>query len=185
MAANLPTYDTNRYTVGGATVYIGAIGATPTADVGTISTDGGVTVRMMRAGGEIRGGFPSLSLFRYVSQEDCEIEFEGLEINPEMLRYGMGTGITTASASEESYSFGGDPGVTTCAINVRHQTPLGLTQNIYVWKARGISDTVEINYGGAPATFPYKYAALHSATDWTGASLNGKAQLVKVVFSKA
>ncbi len=185
MAANLPSYDTRRMPVGGARVYIGVIGTTPSTDVGAIDPDGGVTVRMIREGGEIRQGFPSLSVLRYVSREDCEIEFDGLEINPEQLRFGMGAGVTTSSASEESYSFGGDPAVTTCALHVRHESVLGLTMNIYVWQARGMSDNVEINFGMSPSTFPYKYQALHTTTDWAGTSLNGKAQLVKVLYQKA
>lgn len=184
MAANLPSYTSDRIPVGGARVFIGAIGATPTSDVGTISVDGGVTVRFIRQGGEVRAGFPSMSILPYVSQEDCEVEFEGMEVNPELLRRSMGAGITTASASEETYSFGGDPGVTTCALHVRHEMLAGFTTNIYVWKARGMSDTIEMNFGMSPTTFPHKFQALHSATDWNGTALNGKAQLVKLTYQK-
>lgn len=181
MAANLPTYDERRIPVGGARVFIGAIGATPTTDVGAIDVDGGVTVRMIRSGGEVRQGFPSLSILRYVSQEDCEVEFNGMEYNPEQMRFAMGAGITSYSASEETYAFGGDPSVTTCAIHVRHEMLSGMTLNGYIWKARGMSDTVEVSLGMNPSTFPYKYQALHAATDWNGTSLNTKAQLMKWV----
>lgn len=181
MAANLSIYDTNRIPVGGARIFIGVIGATPTTDVGAFDTDGGVTMRMMRTGGVIRQGFPSLPILHYVSQEDVEVEFSGLEYNPEQMRFAMGAGITSYSATEETYAFGGDPSVTTCAIHVRHEMLSGMTLNGYIWKARGQSDTVEVNLGMNPSTFPYKYQALHSATDWNGTSLNAKAQLMKWV----
>jgi len=185
MAANLPTYDEKRIPVGGARIFIGAIGTTPSADIGSIDVDGGVTVRMIRQGADVRQGFPSLPILRYVSQEDCEVELNGLEINPEMLRYAMGAGITTSSASKETYAFGGDPAVTTCALLVRSEMLPGHTISVNVWKARGMSDTVEMVFGSKPTTFPYKWQALHSSTDWAGTSLNSKAQLVQVVYDKA
>lgn len=181
MAANLPSYDERRIPVGGARVFIGVIGATPTTDVGAIDVDGGITTRMIRSGGEVRQGFPSLSVLRYVNREDFEFEFDGLEYNPEQMRFAMGAGVTSYSSTEETYAFGGDPAVTTCAIHMRHEMLNGMTLNLYVWKARGMSDTVEMNFGQSPTVFPYKYQALHSATDWNGTSLTGKAQLVKWV----
>lgn len=185
MAANLPTYAETRIPVGGARVFIGAIGTTPSTDVGTIDIGGGVTITMARTIGTVRVGFPSVPILNYASQEDCMVEFSGMEINPEQLRYGMGAGITTASASAETYAFGGDPGVTTCAIHVRHEMVMGHTTNIYVWKARGVSDSVAMTFSESPSTFPYKYMAMHSATDWAGASLNGKAQLFQIQYQKA
>lgn len=185
MAANLPTYDEKRIPVGGARVFIGVIGTTPSTDVGAIDVEGGVTIRMMREMAVVEQGFPALPILTYTPRERCEVEFSGLEVNPEQLRFGMGAGITTASASVESYSFGGDPAVTTCAIHVRHEMLPGHTLNLYVWKARGMSDAVEFTLGMSPSTFPYKYLALQTATDWAGTSLNGKAQLAKLEYMKA
>ena len=179
MAANLPSYDRNRIPVGGARVFIGVIGATPTTDVGSISVEGGVSVRMERQIEEVRQGFPSLPILQYATREDCMVEFDGLEYNPEQMRFAMGAGVTSYSSTLETYSFGGDPAVTTCAIHMRHEMTSGMTLNLYVWRASGMSDSVEMNFGQSPTSFPYKYKALHSATDWNGSSLNSKAQLVK------
>lgn len=184
MAANLPTYDEKRIAVGGARVFVGTIGTTPSSDVGAIDVDGGVRVSMTREISVVEAGFPALPILSYASRERCMVAFDGLEVNPELLRYAMGAGITTSSATEETFSFGGDPAVTTCAIHVRHEMLPGHTLNIYVWKARGMSDNVELTLGMNPSTFPSQFLALHSSTDWAGTSLNGKAQLVKVQYQK-
>lgn len=185
MAANVPSYDTRRIPAGGARVFVGAIGTTPSAEAATISSDGSVKISMPREIQEIRVGLPSLMILSYAKREDCFVEFDSLEINPEQLRYAMGAGITTASASLETFAFGGDPAVTQCAIHVRHESLLGLTMNLYVWKAQGMSDSVQFEFGQNPTTFPYKYAALHSTTDWAGNTLNTKAQLIQLTYQKA
>ena len=82
---------------------------------------------------------------------------QALEINPELMRYAMGAGITTASATEESYSLGGDPAVTTCALHVRHEMLVGYTANYYLWKAEGRSDGMQNVFNLSPTTFPMKF----------------------------
>ena len=64
MAANLPTYDQKRIPVGGARLFIGAIGTTPSTDIGALDPDAGVTVTIMREYGEVRQGMPSLPIHR-------------------------------------------------------------------------------------------------------------------------
>ena len=184
MAANLPTYDSRRFPVGGARMFIGAIGTTPSTDIGALDPDAGVTVTIMREYGEIRQGMPSLPVKSYVTREDVEVEVSGYEINPELMRYAMGAGITTASATEESYSLGGDPAVTTCALHVRHEMLVGYTANYYLWKAEGRSDGMQNVFNLSPTTFPMKFRALHSTTDWAGTTLNDKAQLLKITYQK-
>lgn len=184
MAANLPSYDSRRIPVGGARLFIGAIGTTPSTDIGALDPDAGVTVTIMREYGEVRQGMPSLPILSYVSREDVEVEVSGYEINPELMRYAMGAGITTSSATEESYSLGGDPAVTTCALYVRHEMLVGFTANYYLWKAEGRSDGMQNVFNLSPTTFPMKFRALHSTTDWAGTTLNGKAQLFKVLYQK-
>lgn len=185
MAANLPTYDSKRIPVGGARLFIGAIGTTPSTDIGALDPDAGVTVTIMREYGEVRQGMPSLPILSYVTREDIEVEVSGYETNPELLRYAMGAGVTTSSASEESYSLGGDPAVTTCALFVRHEMLNGHTLNIYLWKAEGRSDGMQTVFNMSPTTFPMKFRALHAATDWAGTATNSKGQLFKMVYQKA
>lgn len=180
MAANFPTVDALRIPVGGARVYLGNIGATPTTDVGTIEVGGGVKINTKRTIGSVRAGFPSHVVVSYCSQEDVEIEFEGMEYNPEVMRRSMGAGVTSYSSTLETYSFGGDPGVTQSAIHVRHEMLMGMTLNVYVWKALGMADAMGFQLSETPSKFPHKFQALHCETDWNGTSLNGKAQLFKI-----
>lgn len=180
MAANFPTVDKLRIPVGGARVFLGNIGATPTADVGTIEVGGGVKINTKRTLGYIYAGFPEHLVVAYCSKEEVEVEFEGMEYNPEVMRRSMGAGITSYSSTLETYSFGGDPGVTECAIHVRHEMLLGMTLNLYVWKALGASDSMSIQLSETPSKFPHKFMAVHCETDWNGTSLNGKAQLFKL-----
>lgn len=184
MPANLPSYDAARFAVGGARVFIGAVGTTPSTDVGLISPDGGVSISIQRTFGAYTGGFPVVKVKQFVSEENCEVSFEGMELNPELMRYGLGAGITTASASEETFSMGGDPAVTECALHVRHEMLGGQTMSLYVWRASGMSDGVELTLNNAPTSFPLKWAALHASTDWAGTALASKAQLFKVVYTK-
>ena len=180
MSANFPTVDSARFAVGGARVFMGSVGATPTTDVGTIDVSGGVKISTKRTIGMIRAGFPAQVVKQYCSQEDVEVSFEGIEYNPELLRRSMGAGVTSYSATLETYSFGGDPGVTESAIHVRHEMLTGMTLNVYVWRAAGMSDAMEFTLGQSESKFPHRFQALHQETDWNGASLNGKAQLFKL-----
>lgn len=187
MAANLPSYSTARLAVGGARLFIGAIGTTPsstTGDMGALDPDAGINITISRSFGEIRQGMPSLPIQSFVTQEDMMVEVSGYEVNPELMRYAMGAGVTTSSSTTESYSLGGDPAVTTCAVWVRHEMLNGHTMHFYLWKGEGRTDSMPLTFNLSPTTFPLKFRALHASTDWAGTALNSKAQLFKMLYEK-
>ena len=102
----------------------------PSTDVGAIDVDGGVTVRMIRSGGEGPPGLPEPVYPAYVG-EDCEVEFNGPEYNPEQCASRWVPGSTSYSSTSETYSSVATA-VTTCAIHIRHEMLSGMTPNCYV-----------------------------------------------------
>lgn len=177
---NLPTVTTDDLTAGPGRVFLGASGATPTVDVGTISEDGGVelTIKNVKVG--LRQGNPSVEVHAFNQSQDLSIKFTGMEWNFTNLSYALGAGLTASDGSSEQMDFGGDATVDTVAIHARHEMLGGDTMNLYAWQCRGASDEIAIKWGQEYHEFPYEFMLQRVTTSWGGASLSNNNQLFRL-----
>lgn len=180
MPYNLPTVTTDDISFGPAVLFAGPAGTTPTTDVGSITEDG-VTIEITSEKRTIAQGNPRVPVFAFSQAQGLMVKFTGIEWDFANFAYSLGAGVTTSSASEETFAFGGDPTVTEIAIDIRHYMAVsGNTLNLYVWKAVA-EGGLNIPMGQDEHQFEFSLMALRSATDWGGTSLDRTQQLAKIV----
>lgn len=179
MPFNVPTVTTNDISFGPAVLYLGVAGATPTTDVGSITEDG-VSIEITSEKRYISQGNPKIPVYNFSQTQGAKVTVTGIEWNFDNFARAMGAGTTSVSGSAETFSFGGDPIVTECALHIQHYMAVtGNTMNVYVWKAS--SDMgLTLPLGQDEHQFEYSYTALRSATDWNGNTLAPRVQLIKL-----
>lgn len=179
MPLNLPTVTTDDISFGPGRLFIGPAGATPTADIGSISEDG-IAFELTSEKRKIMQGNPKSTKLIFTQQESCFIRASSIEWNFDNLKYGLGAGNTTASASEETFAWGGDPFVNEVALHIEHQMPVtGNTLNVYVWKASAEAG-FSFQFGHDEHKFDYSWEAISSTTNWAGSTLDQKEQMFKI-----
>jgi hypothetical protein len=182
--ANVPSYNADNISLGPAIIYVGLVGSTPTIDVGAVAEDG-MEFSVAREFLEVNQGSPKVLIKQFVTGETVELTCNTIEWNLTNLTYALGTGVTTSTASVDTYAFGADPATTEVAVHVRHSLPSGHTISIYMWRAQ---PTGEWNMNMAQDelhTFPFSFKALQATTAWDGSALPVGQQLFKVTRFKA
>ena len=178
MPYNIPTVTTNDISFGPAVLYMGASGSTPTVDVGSITEDG-VTIEITSEKKYITQGNPKINIYSFSQAQSVMLKVSGIEWDFTNLAYAIGAGVTTVSGTEETFAMGGDPLIETVALHVQHYMAVsGNTMNVYIWKA-GSDAGLSSVFGADEHSFEFSFTALRSTTDWNGASLGPKQQLVK------
>lgn len=179
MPFNVPTVTTNDISFGPAVLYLGVAGTTPTIDVGSISEDG-VSIETTSEKRYISQGNPKIPVYNFSQTQGVMLKVTGIEWNFDNFARALGAGTTSVSGSEETFSWGGDPIVTQCALHVQHYMAVsGNTLNAYIWKATS-ENGLTIPFGQDEHSFEYSYTALRSATDWGGGTLAPRVQLMKL-----
>lgn len=183
MPINIPTYTTNNFSFGPARLFLGAAGTTPTVDVGGITEDG-AKITLSNKKRHITQGNPKVIAYTFSQEQNVGLEISGIEWNVNNIAYALGSGNTTSSGSEDTFSFGGDPIVQKVALHAQHYgATAGHTYNVYLWQAVSDGD-VELGFTHDEHKFPYKWTAQRVTTDWAGTSLAYDKQLVKIVRQK-
>ena len=181
MAFNVPTYDTDNFSFGPGVLYVGAAGSTPTLDVGAVRAGAEFAVSRERL--EVFQGSPRSLVKQYIVQENAQLTVTGIEWDVDKLTYVLGSGVTTSTAAQDTYAFGGDLNISESAVKFVHETPAGHTIELYIWKAQGTGE-ITINFGDDLHEFPYVFAALESTTDWNSVALASNQRLFKIVRKK-
>jgi len=179
---NVPSnVDKDNFSFGPAVVYIGATGSTPTTEVGAVNADDGVTFEITVVREAVAQGNPKLDLMRFDTAQGARISFSGIEWDPTInFQHAVGVGITAADASEETFSFGGDPLPDDFSIQVEHyMAKSGNTMFVDMWVATG-EGALSVQMGAELHQFPYAYAALRATTNWAGAALAVGEELFRV-----
>lgn len=134
---------------------------------------------------EVNQGSPKVLIKQFVTGETVELTCNTIEWNLTNLAYALGTGVTSSSASQDTFAFGADPDTSEVAVHVRHSLPSGHTISIYMWRAQ---PTGEWNMSMAQDelhTFPFSFKALQATTAWDGSALEVGQQLFKIVRFKS
>ncbi len=177
MGYNVPTYDTDNMSFGPGIVRIGAVGATPTTDVGAIDADQGITVEVQQSMGEVRQGNPAMKILGFAQTQGAKLSFNGIEWDYDRLAEGLGTATTSADASVETVVFGGDPTPTEYALQVEHQmAQSGHTAYFDMW-AMIPEGGMSLVLNQDVHAFPNAWEAVYKTTNWAGASLAVGARL--------
>lgn len=183
MPYNVPSGDANRVSVGQGLIFLGPAGTTPNTDVGYVSPDG-MLARYTRTPLLLEQGQPRTLIQQYCIRELAEIEFVAVQWDTNRLAQLLGAGTTTSTATEDTFSFGGAISWDSYALRLRLTTPAGETVNLYMWQAQG-SGEMEIPFPAEDLeTFPARFTAIRSTTDWAGNTLGNEVQLTKVLIEK-
>lgn len=181
--ANVPSYNTNNISIGPGIMYIGPAGATPSIDVGAISEDG-IEITVSQEFLEVFQGSPKQLIRQFKTDETMEIVATGIEWDLLKLANALGAGVTTSSASQDTFSFGGDPDTDIVALMIKHTLPSGNTISICVWQAQASGEWSMSMAQDELSTFPYSFKALVSTTNWIGGALSSGSQLFKIIREK-
>ena len=189
MPYNLPSYDTNRLSIGPCVLYIGPAGATPTVDVGAV--EAGASLTTTRTKEDIFQGFPKTLIAQFATQETAVLKIDGIEWNVNNFMFALGAGITSSASNTEILDFGGQISFTNVALKLVHQTPYGWTVNVLIWNAQG-DGAITINFSDTHHKLPYTFNAMvpwnnttKVCTDWAGNTLAVGKQLFKVEIQKS
>jgi len=177
---NLPTTTTDDISFGPGRLFLGAVGVTPTTDVGAITEDG-IIVEFASEMRDIMQGNPKLPELTFIQSQNVMVRVTSIEWNFDSLKFALAAGTTSASGTFEAFGFGGEPCVTEVALEVQHQMcQSGNTINVRVWRAVG-EGNVSLPFTHDEHQFEYAWKALRTATDWAGGGLATGEQLVSIV----
>lgn len=180
MSLNVPSYTENNFSFGPGRLFLGAVGATPTVDVGAITEDG-ITISPENTTKDIFQGNPKEIVYTFNQQQGVTIEATGIEWNFTNLAYALGAGNTTASGSEETFTFGGGPLTKQASIHVQHQMAVtGNTLDAYIWKAVS-NGNPQLPFTHDEHQFAMSWKAQRATTNWAGGALSTDEELMKIV----
>jgi hypothetical protein len=176
---NVPTVTTDDISFGPAVLFAGVAGTTPTVDVGSITEDG-ISIEITSEKRSISQGNPRIPVFAFSQAQGAMVKLTGIEWDYQNFASALGAGVTTASGSEETFAFGGDPILTEIALHVQHYMAVsGNTLNVYVWKA--VSEGgLSLPLGQDEHQFEFSLMALRSETNWAGTTLPADQQLLQL-----
>lgn len=166
--------------MGPGILFIGLVGTTPTIDVGAISEDG-MEFTVSREFIEVYQGQPRTLIKTFPSQEVVEVTCNGIEWNLFNLPLALGSGVTTTSATQDTFAFGADPANDEVAVHIQHALPSGNTVSIYIWRAQPSGEWSMSLSQDTIHTFPYSFKALQATTEWDGSTLPVGEQLFRIV----
>lgn len=184
MPLNLPTTTVNDISFGPGILKIGAAGATPTVEVGAIGEDG-ISIEFGVERRDIMQGNPKLPEYTFTQAQSVMVKTKSIQWSLNAgIPYGLGAGVTSSSSSLDTFTWGGDPIVQQVAIQIQHQMAItGNTLLVSVWKAVSESGFA-VQLGADEHGFEYSYKAQRSSTNWAGAALAYREQLIQIVRQK-
>lgn len=175
MPYNVPTYDTSLFSFGPGVLYLGAVGVTPTVDVGGVRS--GMDVELTREVLDVLQGSPRTLEQSWVISESATLTLAGIEWNLSNLAAALGYDYP---GNAGLLSLGGSMDVGSSSLKFVHQTPAGGTVEVMFWEAQG-SGEVSITFGDEAHELPYEFLATQSDQNWAGEALATGQQLIKVV----
>ncbi len=181
MPFNIPSHDADRFSFGPGILFIGAVGSTPTTDVGAVRT--GAELVINRTVLEARQGSQMNLIRQYVTTENVQLTVNGIEWNIVRLAEALGAGVTTSSGGLDTLEFGGDINMAEVALSFVHQMPSGATVTVDLWEASPAGE-FSINFGEDLHEFPYSFKALDSDTRWDGTAILGNQRLLRITHSQ-
>ncbi len=167
MGYNMPGYDATNFSLGPAIVKIGAIGATPSIDLGAVEE---VSFNLEQEGADIEQGSPKELIEVLPSRVTASLTFRGIEWNKDNFMYGTGGGNTDAT----KFYFGGSPTKAKYALQFEHSVlGSGNTFTGRLWKCVPEGE-FPITMGEAVHTFEMTFRVLRATSNWRSETIGGR-----------
>lgn len=171
--------NTSRVSFGQAVIFVGPAGSTPSTDIGLIGEDGG-EIELQTEFGDVMAGNPALSVMRYAKTQAAFLRVRSVEWSANLMSYGLGTGVTSISGTNEILRFGGQPCPTELAILLQHRKCTAAhTVNWRFWRVAPESGGFTVQFGQEHHGFDHSWKALRSTTNWAGTSLATTSMLIE------
>jgi len=181
--ANTSNYNVGNISLGPAVMYVGPAGTTPSIDVGAIHEDG-MELSVNREFLEVFQGSPRTLIKQFVIGETVELSVQTLEWNLLNLAIALGAGITTSSASEDTFDFGGDPDTDEIAVRIVHTLPTGHTVSFYFWRCQPNGEWSLNLQQDELHSFPFGIKALEATVAWDSSALAVGQRYFRIVRQK-
>lgn len=182
MAGNVPVGNASKISLGAMRVYLGAVGSTPTTDIGFLGEDG-VSFEITQENLDILQGTPQTAVKTFVIQKDLTASFSSIEWNLKNLADLIaGSYVTATTTTAETLWINVDPCTQERALRFEHELACS-TQKVYIdiFRAQP-SGSVSISFSSTEAhQFPNEWKALVANTDWAGGVITGGA-LGRIVY---
>lgn len=167
MGYNMPGYDATNFSLGPAVVKLGAIGATPSIDLGAVEE---VSFELNQEGADVEQGGPKELVDVLPSRVSASLTFRGLEWNKDFFRYATGAGNTDAT----KFYFGGGPTKAKFAVQFEHAIlGSGNTFTGRLWRCVP-EGNFPITMGEAVHTFEMTFRVLRATTNWRSEAIGGR-----------
>jgi hypothetical protein len=167
MSYNMPGYDANNFSLGPAIVKIGALGTTPTIDLGAVEE---VSFELNQEGADVEQGGPKELVEVLPSRVTAMLSFRGLEWNKNFFVWATGGGSTDGT----KFYFGGRPTKQKFAVQFEHAVlGSGNTFTGRLWKCVP-EGNFPITMGEAVHTFELTFRVMRSVTDWASNTIGGR-----------
>lgn len=183
MAYNVAQIDTNKFSFGPGIVYIGAVGSTPTIDIGAVKGDAELSITRQLL--EVMQGSPQSLVAQYAIQESVGLKVTGIEWRLNNLALALGAGVTGGSGANETLEFGGDMDVQSYAIRYLHIAPDGSTIDIQLFNAQGSGNIVVAMKEADIHEISYEFKALEASVDFGNQALASNKKKFKIVRTNA
>lgn len=182
MAYNVPSYESGRFSFGPGILYIGAVGTTPTIDIGAVKGDSELIID--RESLEMQQGSPQSVVKQYAIKETVGFKVSSVEWDLDNLSHALGAGVTSINGAEEILEFGGDMDYANVALRFVHRTPDGGTVDMHLFKAEG-SGKLSIALKETDFhEFPFEFNILEGSLNFEGSALADKKKKFKIIRTK-
>jgi len=179
MAVNVPAHEEGRFSFGPGILYLGALGTTPTTDIGAVKGD--VEVLIQRVPLEVKQGSPQTLIKKYAVEENLTLKITGIEWNLDNIAYAVGAGITSISGADEIFEFGGDVDNNNRALRFVHIQPDGSTIDLHIFKAEGSGELAIALKETDMHEFPFEFDVLEGSLDFEGNALAASKKKFKII----
>ena len=175
MAYNIPSFDTQRFSLGPAIVSIGMVGATPTVDLGAVETAGFELIAEVE---DVFLGSPRQLVYLLPSQEEATMTWTLMEWDINNFARAVGSGNTTAN----KFQFGsGDVAKTVFSTLLQHRVMgSGNTFEVRVWEAIPAGN-LPVELGDSMHVFEMTFRAIRALTNWRSETVDEYLEIVEVL----
>lgn len=169
MPINLPQFDTTRFSIGPAVLYIGSAGVLPVTDFGAITS---TEVKFNVEHTKFISGSPAVPHWYHFKSGDVAITIRGLEWDLSKLQKAVGGYLTTSTVGGYTTQslYGTFEVVDALSLKIVHQTPTGGTITLEVYSAIPGGGS-EIKFGDKVHDFPYTFYPVVTPYDFSSVAL--------------
>lgn len=169
MPMNLPQFNTTRFSIGPAVIYMGAAGVLPVTDFGAINS---TEIKFNVENNKFLAGSPAVPHWYHFKTGDVSITVRGLEWDLYKLQKAIGGYYTTSTVGSYTTQtlYGTFEVVDALSLKIVHNTPSGSTITLEVYSALPGGGS-EIKFGDKVHDFPFTFYPVVVPYDFSSTAL--------------